>query len=325
LRKRSSRTRTCCCSTSLPTISTSRRSNGSKTRCVITAAQSIRHARPQLRRKVATRIVDIDRGELRSWPEVPELPRAEGQERDRGGLHNALFDKKLAQEEVWVRKGVKARQTRNEGRVRALEELREVRSARMKRPRTARIRINESEDVSGRKVIEARNVSHAFGDTRLLDQFSLRVMRGDRLGIIGNNGVGKSTLLRILLGELAPDSGTVKLGTNLTIGYFDQLRRDLDPTKTVAEIIGEGREYVTIQGKQKHVVAYLTDFLFSAKRAQTPIAACPAANAIASSSRSCSRMRPTCWCSTSLRTISTSRRSRHSKSDSRSTKARCSS
>ena len=224
--------------------------------------------------KVATRIVDIDRGELRSWPGgyrnyLEQKAKSEIEE----DIHNALFDKKLAQEEVWVRKGVKARQTRNEGRVRALEELREVRSARMKRPRTARIRINESEDVSGRKVIEARNVSHAFGDTRLLDQFSLRVMRGDRLGIIGNNGVGKSTLLRILLGELAPDSGTVKLGTNLTISYFDQLRRDLDPTKTVAETIGEGREYVTIQGKQKHVVAYLTDFLFSAKRAQTPIAA----------------------------------------------------
>ncbi len=224
--------------------------------------------------RVATRIVDIDRGRLRSWPGgyrnyLEEKAKSEIEE----DVHNALFDKKLAQEEVWVRKGVKARQTRNEGRVRALEGLREVRSERMKRPRTARIRINESEDVSGRKVVEARNVSHAFGDRRLLDQFSLRVMRGDRLGIIGNNGVGKSTLLRILLGELAPDSGTVKLGTNLTIGYFDQLRRDLDPTKTVAEIIGEGREYVTIQGVKKHVVSYLTDFLFSAKRALTPIAA----------------------------------------------------
>jgi ATP-binding cassette subfamily F protein uup len=116
-------------------------------------------------------------------------------------------------------------------------------------------------------------VSHTFGDQQLLRDFSLRVMRGDRVGIIGNNGVGKSTLLRILLGELTPDSGSVKLGTNLEIGYFDQLRRDIDPTKTVAELIGEGRDYITIQGTKKHVVAYLTDFLFTAKRALTPIAA----------------------------------------------------
>jgi ATP-binding cassette subfamily F protein uup len=224
--------------------------------------------------RVATRIVDLDRGKLRSWPGgyrdyLDQKARAEIEE----DTHNALFDKKLAQEEVWVRKGVKARQTRNEGRVRALEELRDTRSERIKRPRTARIRINEASEVSGRKVIEARNVSHAFGETRLLEDFSLRVMRGDRLGIIGNNGVGKSTLLRILLGELTPDSGSVKLGTNLEIAYFDQLRRELDPDKTVAEIIGEGREFVTIQGTKKHVVAYLTDFLFSPKRALAPISA----------------------------------------------------
>jgi len=224
--------------------------------------------------RVATRIVDIDRGKLRSWPGgYRDYLEQKAKSQIEEDVHNALFDKKLAQEEVWVRKGVKARQTRNEGRVRALEELRDVRAERIKRPRTARIRINEAEEISGRKVIEARDVSHAYGDVRLLEHFSLRVMRGDRLGIIGNNGVGKSTLLRILLGELAPDEGTVKLGTNLAIGYFDQLRRELDPAKTVAEIIGEGREYVTIQGTKKHVVAYLTDFLFSAKRALAPIAA----------------------------------------------------
>jgi ATP-binding cassette subfamily F protein uup len=157
--------------------------------------------------------------------------------------------------------------------VRALEELREIRAERVKRPRAARVQINEAADVSGRKVIEVRNVTHGYGGRTLLKDFSLRVMRGDRLGIIGNNGVGKSTLLRILLGELAPDSGSVKLGTNLEIAYFDQLRRELDTTKTVAETVGEGREYVTIQGHQKHVVSYLTDFLFPAKRAATPIAA----------------------------------------------------
>jgi len=223
---------------------------------------------------VATRIVAIDRGKLRSWPGgysdyLEQKARSDAEE----DQHNALFDKKLAEEEAWIRQGVKARRTRNEGRVRALEELRSVRAERMKRPRTARILINESAEVSGRKVVEARNVSHGYGGKSLLKDFSLRVMRGDRVGIIGNNGVGKSTLLRILLGELTPDSGSVKLGTNIEAAYFDQLRRELDPNKTVAEIVGEGREYIGIDGRKKHVVAYLTDFLFSAKRALTPIAA----------------------------------------------------
>ena len=224
--------------------------------------------------RVATRIVDIDRGKLRSWPGgytdyLTQKTQSEANE-DR---QNALFDKKLAEEEIWVRKGVKARQTRNEGRVRALEELRDVRAARIKRPRAARVQMNESAEISGRKVIEVHNVTHGYDERPLLKDFSLRVMRGDRIGIIGNNGVGKSTLLKILLGELAPDAGSVKLGTNLEVAYFDQLRREIDPSKTVAEIVGEGREYVTIQGHQKHVVAYLTDFLFPAKRAMTPIAA----------------------------------------------------
>ena len=224
--------------------------------------------------RVATRIVDIDRGKLRSWPggytDYLAQKAKSAAEEDK---QNALFDKKLAEEEIWVRKGVKARQTRNEGRVRALEELREIRAARIKRPRSARVQMNESAEVSGRKVIEVHNVSHGYDGRPLLKDFSLRVMRGDRIGIIGNNGVGKSTLLKILLGELAPDSGSVKLGTNLEVAYFDQLRRELDTSKTVAEIVGEGREYVTIGGHQKHVVAYLTDFLFPAKRAMTPIAA----------------------------------------------------
>ena len=224
--------------------------------------------------QVATRIVDIDRGKLRSWPGgYNDYLAKKAQSEENEDRQNALFDKKLAEEEIWVRKGVKARQTRNEGRVRALEELREIRAERVKRPRAARVQINESAEASGRKVIEVRNVSHGYGGQTLLHDFSLRVMRGDRVGIIGNNGVGKSTLLRILLGELAPDSGSVKLGTNLEIGYFDQLRRELDGSKTVAEIVGEGREYVTIHGRKKHVVAYLTDFLFPAKRAMTPIAA----------------------------------------------------
>ena len=224
--------------------------------------------------RVATRIVDIDRGALRSWPGTySNYVRLKARANAEEDQHNRQFDKKLAAEEVWIRQGVKAREHRNEGRVRSLEGLREERAQRIARARTARIHINESMEVAGRKVIEARNVTHGYGDELLLQDFSLRVMRGDRIGIIGNNGVGKSTLLKILLGELEPQSGTVKLGTNLEVGYFDQLRRELDTSKTVAELIGEGRDYISINGNKKHVVAYLTDFLFTAKRARTRIAA----------------------------------------------------
>ena len=224
--------------------------------------------------RVATRIVDIDRGQFRSWPGgyrdyVRRRKKAEVDE----DATNREFDKKLAGEEVWIRQGVKAREHRNEGRVRALEALRDERAARIKRPRTARIHINSAEELSGRKVIDARNVTHGFDGAPLLRGFSFRVMRGDRIGIIGNNGVGKSTLLRILLGELEPDKGSVKLGTHLKIGYFDQLRRELDTSRTVAELVGEGRDYIDLNGRKKHVIAYLTDFLFTAKRARTRIAA----------------------------------------------------
>jgi ATP-binding cassette subfamily F protein uup len=237
------------------------------------AVMFVTHDRSLVER-VATRIVDLDRGKLRSWPggyrEYLEGKAHANAEEDR---HNREFDKKLAQEEAWIRRGIKAREHRNEGRVRALETMREVRSQRIKRERVARIHVNETDEMSGRKVIDVRNVSYGYGDVLLLDRFSLRIMRGDRIGIIGNNGVGKSTLLRILLGETEPQSGSVKLGTHLRIGYFDQLRRHLDPAKTVAEIVGAGRDYIELNGRRKHVIAYLTDFLFTAKRARMPIAA----------------------------------------------------
>ena len=223
--------------------------------------------------RLATRILQVDRGELRSWPGgYRDFLRRRAEADAAEDRHNALFDKKLASEEQWVRQGVKARTRRNEGRVRALETLRAERAERLSRSRAPRIHINESESVSGRKVIEARGVAHGFDDRQLFEPLSLRILRSERIGIVGNNGVGKSTLLRILLGELAPQTGSVKLGTNLDVAYFDQMRRELDPERTVAEIIGEGREFITVNGKRKHVVGYLTDFLFTAKRAMTPIA-----------------------------------------------------
>ena len=224
--------------------------------------------------RVATRIVDIDRGHIRSWPGgYRHYLRYKAQAETDEDRENREFDKKLAEEEAWIRRGIKAREHRNEGRVRALYKMREERARRVAKARTARIHINESAELSGRKVIEVHRITHGFGGKPLVRDFSLRVMRGDRIGIIGNNGVGKSTLLKLLLGELVPDSGTVKLGTNLEVAYFDQLRRELDTTKTVAELIGEGRDYISIYGRKKHVIAYLTDFLFTAKRARTRIAA----------------------------------------------------
>jgi len=223
---------------------------------------------------LATRIIEIDRTLLRSWPggyrDYLKQKAKANQEEDR---KNKLFDKKLAEEEVWIRQGIKARESRNEGRVRSLELLREERSKRVARGRSARIHINESQQLSGKKVIEVRGVTHGYNGENLLKDFSLKVVRGERIGIIGNNGIGKSTLLRILLGELEPNLGSVKLGTHLETAYFDQLRRELDTTKTVAEIVGEGRDYISINGTKKHVIGYLTDFLFSAKRAMTRVSA----------------------------------------------------
>jgi len=224
-------------------------------------------------RRLASRIVEIDRGALVSWPgDYDQYLRRKAETLEEESRANAEFDKQLEAEEAWFRQGIKARRTRNEGRVRALMAMREERAQRIPRPKDARIRIGEAEP-SGRKVIQAHKIVHGFGTEALIEGISVRIARGDRIGLVGNNGVGKSTLLRILLKEVEPWSGTVKHGTNLEIGYFDQLRATLDPEKSVADNVGEGRDYVTINGRSQHVVGYLTGFLFSAKRAMTPVKA----------------------------------------------------
>jgi len=231
----------------------------------------ITHDRAFLQR-LATRIVEIDRGKLVSWPgDYRDYLRRKAEAIEEEQRHNAEFDRKLAEEEAWIRQGIKARRTRNEGRVRALEAMREVAGQRIRRPGTARISIGEAE-LSGRKVVQAKNMQFGFGARPLVDGLDLKIMRGDRIGLVGNNGVGKSTLLRLLLGELEPQAGTVKHGTNLEVAWFHQTRGVLDPTKSVAENVGEGRDYVVINGKSQHVVGYLRGFLFTAKRALTPVA-----------------------------------------------------
>jgi len=221
--------------------------------------------------KLATRIVDIDRAKVTSWPgSFDNYMKLKAQAYEEEDTVNALFDKKLAQEETWIRQGIKARRTRNEGRVRALKAMREEYSQRVKRQGTARIHVEEA-DISGKKVVEARSITHGYAGETLIRDFKIKIKRGDRIGIIGNNGVGKSTLLKILLGQLEPDSGSVKLGTNLEIGYFDQIRRKLDPNKTVAQTIGDGKDYIKINGKERHVIGYMKNFLFSPERSMTKV------------------------------------------------------
>jgi ATP-binding cassette subfamily F protein uup len=230
----------------------------------------ITHDRNFLQR-LATRIVEIDRGRLISWPgSFKNYLTLKEQAIEEEQTRNALFDKKLAQEEVWIRQGVKARRTRNEGRVRALYALREEYAKRIKRAGKARIHVETAEQ-SGRKVIEARHIVHGYNDRILINDFSIKVMRGDRIGLIGNNGVGKSTLLKILLGQLTPDRGSVKLGTNIEVGYLDQIREKLEPEKSVAYNVGEGRDYIKVNGKDRHIIGYLKNFLFSHERAMTPV------------------------------------------------------
>ncbi|MGN6225466.1 ATP-binding cassette domain-containing protein [Pseudoxanthomonas sp.] len=222
-------------------------------------------------RALATRIVEIDRGQLTSWPgDYDNYLRRREERLHAEAQENARFDKLLAQEEVWIRQGIKARRTRNEGRVTALKAMRRERAQRRELSGNVRMEAAAAQ-ASGRKVIEATDVSQAYDGRVLLDRVSATIMRGDRVGIIGPNGAGKSTLLKILLGELAPQQGEVKLGTGLQIAYFDQHRSQLDESLTALENVAEGRDFVEINGSRKHIIGYLQDFLFSPERARAPI------------------------------------------------------
>ena len=225
----------------------------------------------QFLRRLATRIMEIDRGKLFDWSCDYDtfLVRKEAAlaVEDK---QNALFDKRLAIEEVWIRQGVKARRVRNEGRVKALEKLRNVRSDRRDRVGKVRLEIQEAER-SGALVADLKAVTFSYPGRTIVDTFSTTVMRGDKIGIIGRNGAGKTTLLRLILGELEPTSGKVRLGSNLQIAYFDQLRQTLNEDETVQQNVGDGSDTITINGVDKHVIGYLQDFLFAPDRARTPI------------------------------------------------------
>ena len=230
----------------------------------------ISHDRAFLDRLVS-RIVELDRGLLRSYPgNFADYERRKAAQLIEEAVHNRKFDKFWAQEEVWIRQGIKARRTRDEGRVRRLEQLRADRSARRERLGKVHMRLDAGER-SGKLVAELEKVRLCFDDLVIVEQLTMRIQSGDRLALIGPNGAGKSTLLRLILGELAPDSGSVRLGSNLQIAYFDQLRDQLDLDATVANTISPGSEWVEFGGKRKHVISYLGDFLFPPQRANTPV------------------------------------------------------
>jgi ABC transport system ATP-binding/permease protein len=225
-----------------------------------------------LLRKLATRIIDLDRGRLTSWScDYDTYLRRKEAALEAEAQQSAEFDKKLAKEEAWIRTGIKARRTRNEGRVRALQKLREVRRARREQPGEVRMEVHEAER-TGRLVIEAKHVGFSYGNRPILSDLSTLIMRGDRVGLIGPNGSGKTTLLRVLLGQLSPHSGTIRQGTNLEVAYFDQLHAQLDDAKSVRENVGDGADSFEINGNRRHVIGYLADFLFTSEQAAGPVA-----------------------------------------------------
>ncbi|MDG2460191.1 MAG: ATP-binding cassette domain-containing protein [Luminiphilus sp.] len=236
------------------------------------AAVLITHDRRFLQR-VCNRIGELDRGHLSVWQaDYRKFLLLREQQSDAATRAEALFDKKLAQEEVWIRQGIKARRTRNEGRVRALEAMREKRSQRRISQGKGQFKLEEA-NRSGRRVAEAREISFNYGDQAIVRDFTSIIQRGDRLGIIGGNGAGKTTLIKLLLGELDPDSGEVVLGTQLEIAYSDQLRESLDPEKDLIDNVCGGQQFIEINGQRRHAISYLGDFLFSPDRIRTPVKA----------------------------------------------------
>lgn len=232
----------------------------------------VTHDRAFLKR-LANRIIELDRGALTDWPgDHAKYLVGKAAALDAEQQQNALFDKRLAEEEKWIRQGIKARRTRNEGRVRALKQMRHERSQRIERQGTAQLSANMG-GKSGKVVIEANKLSFGFGEKSVVKNFSTIMMRGDKVGVVGPNGVGKSTLVRLLLGELEPQSGDVKQGTNLDIAYFDQLRGQLRDDLTAMDNVSGGQDMVTVNGETKHIIGYLQDFLFMPARARAPITA----------------------------------------------------
>ena len=222
---------------------------------------------------LATRIIDLDRGVLTDWPgNYATYLRRKQEWLDNEASQQALFDKKLAEEERWIRQGIKARRTRNEGRVRALEKMREQR--RQRRQLTGKAKLHSQQlETSGKLVAEAVDIGYSIGGRTLINDFSTTILRGDKIGLIGPNGVGKTTLLRLLLGELQPDTGNIRLGTNLEVAYFDQRRDQLDMQQSVIDNLSDGRQFIEIKGQQRHVISYLQDFLFTPDRCHTPASA----------------------------------------------------
>ena len=223
---------------------------------------------------VATRIIELDRGRLLSYPgNFSAYRTTKSEQLAIEAVENAKFDKFLAQEEVWIRKGIEARRTRNEGRVRRLESLRRERAARREQQGQVRMSLSAGER-SGKMVAEITDISKSYGDRTIVSHFSDIILRGDKIGLIGPNGIGKTTLLKMILGEIAPDSGTVKPGSRLQVAYFDQMRAQLNDNDTLVDTISPGSEYVEVDGQRKHVMSYLSDFLFSPERARSPVSSC---------------------------------------------------